>query len=196
MLPATIEEGHTCMESVYGLILALFLVFCVLLTGCITEDIPTPAPVGGNIRQPGAMIQTIGDVTGQGVILRGVPRGTIDTITFTIGLAPGVNSVDLNNMTIVYADAVRSEILTPVEGYRSTPPPGYWGIIDTVNEAGNPNMRLDFEEQFVIRINPKAPVVPNQVITISVKPKEGKPLMIRCVAPSTIMENDNILPGM
>ena len=184
------------MEPEYGWILALFLVSSVFLAGCITENSPAPAPVGGSIPQEGVLIQNIGDVTGQGVILEGVPRGTIDTITFAIGLAPGVKTVDVTNMTIGYADAVRTEILTPVEGYRGNPSPGYWGIIDTVNEAGNPNMRLDFEEQFVIRINPKAAVVPNQVITISVKPSDGKPLVIRRVAPSVIVENDNILPGL
>ena len=182
------------MQSGYGLILALFLVFCVLSTACVSENTPEPAPLGGNIPQEGVLIQNIGDVTGQGVILQGVPRGTIDTITFTIGLAPGVSTIDLNNMTFVYSDAVRTETFTPVEGYRGNPPPGYWGIINTVNEVGNPNMRLDFEEQFVIQINPKAPVVPNQVITISVKPTEGKPLVLRRIAPSTIGENDNILP--
>lgn len=184
------------MEAVYGLILALFLIVCSFSTGCISEDTTAPVPVGASIRQPGVLIQTIGDITGQGIIPQGVPRNIIKTITFTIGLAPDVHTIDLNNMTIVYADAVRSEILTPVEGYRGDPPPGYWGIINTLNEVGNPNMRLDYNEQFVIRINPKAPVVPNQVITISVKPSEEKPMIIRCIAPSTIMENDNILPGL
>jgi archaellin len=148
----------------------------------------------GNTPQEGVLIQNIGDVTGQGVIFQGVPRGTIDTITFTIGLAPGVKTVDLNNLTIAYADAVRTEILIPVEGYRGNPPPGDWGIITVVNELGYPNMRLDYEEHYIIRINPKAAVVPNQVITISVKPREGKPMVIRRVAPSTIFEKDNILP--
>lgn len=180
------------MESKYELILALFLIVCSFSTGCISEN--TPAPVGGSIPQPDVLIQNIGDVTGQGVILQGVPRGTIDTMTFTIGLAPGIRTIDLNNMTVVYTDAVRTETFTPVEGYRGNPPPGYWGIIDTLNEVGDPNMRLDFEEQFVIRINPKAAVVPNQVITISVKPTEGKPLVIRRFTPSTIVESDNILP--
>jgi len=184
------------MKPVYGWILALFLISSVFLAGCTTENSPAPAPVGGSIPQEGVLIQNIGNVTGQGIILEGVPRGTIDTITFNIGLAPGVKTVDLTNMTIVYADAVRTEILTPVDGYRGDPPQGYWGIIDTVNEAGNPNMRLDFDEQFVIRINPEAAVVPNQIITISVKPSEGKPLVIRHVAPSVIYENDNILPSL
>jgi archaellin len=182
------------MELVYGLILALFLIICVFPAGCITEKTPASVPVGGSIPVEGVMVQNIGDVTGQGVVLQGVPRGTIDTITFAIGLAPGIKSVDLNNLTIVYADAVRTEILIPVEGYRGTPPPGCWGIIDRVNDLGYPDMRLEYEEQYIIRINPKAAVVPNQVITISVKPKEGKPLIIRRVAPSTIFEKDNILP--
>jgi archaellin len=181
------------MKIVYGLILTFFLVVCIFATGCTSEDTPPPAPVGGSGAQEGVLIQNIGDVTGQGVFFHGVPHGTIDTITFAIGLAPGVKSVDLNNLTIAYADAVRTEILTPVEGYRGNPPPGDWGIISVVNELGNPNMRLDYDEQFLIRINPKAAVVPNQVVTISVKPKEGKPLVLRRVAPPTIFENDNIL---
>ncbi|MFA5267982.1 MAG: hypothetical protein WC379_08415 [Methanoregula sp.] len=184
------------MDFVYGLILAVFLILAGFSAGCISEDTPAPAPAAGSLPQPGVLIQTIGQVTGQGIILQGVPRGTIDTITFTIGLAPGTKTADLNGTTIAYADSVRTELLTPVEGYRGDPPAGYWGIIDSINEMGTRNMRLDYEEQFIIRINPKAPVVPNQVITISVKPKGGKALMIRCVAPSAITETDNILPGL
>lgn len=194
ILPATKNEGHACMESVYGLMVALFLIAGCFFTGCISEDAPAPVVGGGNIPQAGVLVQNIGDVTGQGVVLQGVPRGTIDTITVTITLAPGVRTVDLNNLTVVYADAVRTEVFMPVAGYRGNPPPGYWGIIDTLNEAGNPNMRMDFEEQFVLRMNPKAAVVPNQVITISVKPNGGKPLVIRRIAPSAIAEYDNILP--
>jgi archaellin len=184
------------MNFGYGLILAVFLILAGFSAGCISEDTPAPAPAVGSVPQPGVLIQSIGDVTGQGVILEGVPRGTIDTITFTIGLAPGTKTVDLNGTTIAYADSVRTELLTPVEGYRGIPPSGFWGIIDSINDMGTQNLRLEYEKQFIIRINPKAPVVPNQVITISVKPKGGKALMIRCVAPSAISETDNILPGL
>lgn len=183
------------MEPVYRCVLALFLICCVISAGCITDD--TSAAGGQGPPQDGEVIQPAGDVTGQGVILQGVPRGTIDTITFAIGLAPpGMKTVNMTNLTIAYADAVRTEILLPVEGYRGNPPPGYWGIIGVVNEAGNNNLRLEFEEQFIIRINPKAAIVPNQVITISVRPGEGKPLIMRRVAPSPIVEKDNILPPL
>jgi archaellin len=183
------------MESVYGIILALFLIFCVISNGCITDDISPP--VGRSTPPEGVLIQPVGDVTGQGVFLQGIHRGTIDTITFAIGLAPpGMKTVNMTNLTIAYADAVRTESLLPVEGYRGNPPPGYWGIIAVVKEAGNNNLRLEFEEQFIIRINPKAAIVPNQVITISVRPGEGKPLIMRRVAPSTIFEKDNILPPL
>jgi hypothetical protein len=193
ILTATREEGHTGMEVVHGLIVIGLLAFCVLSTGCISEDTPAPG-AGGGILQEGVLLQPIGDVTGQGIILQGVPRGTIDTITVTIGLAPGVQTLDLDNLTIVYADAVRTELFIAVEGYRGNPPPGYWGIIAVVNELGFPNMRMDFEEQFVIQINPKAPVVPNQVVTISLKPVDSRPLVLRRIAPVAIYEKDNILP--
>ncbi len=181
------------MAWMYRGILEVLLTFCIISAGCISDDESPPVAVSGTGAGPGIMLQTIGDITGQGVILAGVPRGTIDTLTFTIGLAPGIHTVDLSTITIVYADAVRTEILTPVDEYRGNPPQGYWGIIGTANELGNPNLRMDFNEQFTIRINPKAPVVPNQVVTISVKPHEGKPLVFRRVTPSSIVENDNIL---
>jgi archaellin len=184
------------MRSVYGLILAIVLIAGVFFAGCTGDDSPPPAPVTGSPQQPGVLLQVIGNVTGQGVILQGVPRGTIDTITFTIGLAPGAKSLELDNMTIAYADAVRSEIIMPVQGYRGSPPQGYWGVVDSVNELGTPNMRLDYEEQLVIRVNPKAPVVSDQVVTISVKPHQGKPLVIRVVAPSEITETDNVLRSL
>jgi archaellin len=184
------------MESLYRLILSLFLIACIIASGCTDDEPPAPAPVAGIHAQPGSLIRIIGNVTGQGVVLQGVPRGTIDTITFAIGLAPGTKTLDLENMTIAYADAVRTEIIRPVEGYRGDPPAGYWGVVGTFNEMGTPNMRLDYDEQLIIRVNPRAPVVSDQVFTISIKPVEGKPLLIRLVAPATIDENDNLLRGI
>lgn len=184
------------MRPVYGLVLLVFLILLVFSTGCTDEESDGGASVPAGTPQPGVLIQTVGSVTGQGVILQGVPRGTIDTITFNIGLAPGVKTADLNGTTIAYSDSVRTEIFTPVEGYRGDPPAGYWGIVDSVNEMGSRTLRLDYEEQFVIRVNPKAPVVPNQVVTITVKPKGGKPLVIRAVAPSAIIESNNVMSGL
>jgi len=177
-------------------IIALILCACIIVAGCTDEDTPPPppAPVSGSGAQPGALIRTFGNITGQGVILQGVPRGTIDTVTFSLGLAPGIKTLDLNGTTIAYADSVRTEILTPVQGYFGNPPPGSWGIIDIADQLGGErNMRIDFEEKFVVRINPKVPIIPDQVFTISVRPPEGRLLMIRLIAPAEIGEQDNVI---
>ncbi len=174
--------------------LTIVLVLLILTTGCTdtSEDgppLPTMStlPVPGN--NPQEILQIYGDVTGQGI-----PGGTIDIITFTVSLINTSKSVDIENLTIVYADAIRTETLRPVEGYHGDPPKGFWSITHVENEVGSPNNRLDDEERFVIRINPKAPLVPRQIITIEVKPPNGHPLTIRRVAPPTIQAENILLP--
>jgi hypothetical protein len=99
----------------------------------------------------------------------------------------------MENISLIYADAVRTETLEPVDGFRSDPPPGHWGIMEVHNMIGAPNNRIEFEEQFVLRINPKAPLLPNQFIMIIVKTSSGTPLTIRRVSPSTIIKENNFL---
>ena len=175
--------------------LTVVLILLMLSTGCIdtsseTPPLPTmstiPVP-GGNPNTP--LLQSIGDVTGQGI-----PGGTIDTITFTVGLADIHSSVDMERVTIVYADAIRTETLYPVEGFHGDPPKGYWSIERVEKEVGGPNNRLDNEEWFIIKVNPKAPLVPGQVITIDIKPLNGRSLTIRAVAPQTIQADNLLVP--
>ncbi|HWS22112.1 MAG TPA: hypothetical protein VN227_05695 [Methanoregula sp.] len=172
--------------------LTIVLILLFLTAGCSdtsTDVTPLPAmstlPVPGN--HPQEILQSFGDVTGLGI-----PGGTIDTITFTVGLIDSHKSVDMEQIAIFYADAIRTETLRPVEGFHGDPPKGFWGIIRVENEVGSPNNRLDNEERFVIRINPKAPLVPRQIMTIEIKPPTGHSLTIRRVAPQAIQE-DNIL---
>jgi len=171
--------------------LTLVMISGVLAAGCLGEDTPAPVPAvinpQGNL-QPGQVFQVFGDVTGLGI-----PRGTVDTITFTVGLAPDIKTMDMEKLAIVYADAIRTETLSPIEGFRGNPSPGGWGILSVEKELGNPNNRIEYEERFVIRINPKAPIVPNQVITIQLKPPTGIPTSIRRITPTTIMA-ENLLP--
>jgi archaellin len=180
------------MEKWFFVLLALVLVSCVLASGCLGEDTPVPVPAAtnphGNL-QPGQVLQVFGDVTGSGI-----PRGTVDTITFTVGLSPEIKTMDMEKLAIVYADAIRTETLSSIEGYRGNPPPGSWGILSVQNEVGNTNNRIEYEEQFVIRVNPKAPIVPNQVITIMLKTPNGTPTSIRRITPTTIMAENLLLP--
>jgi hypothetical protein len=174
--------------------LSMVLIILILTAGCTdtSEDIPplptlSTLPIPGNHSQE--ILQSFGEVTGQGI-----PGGTIDTIMFTIGLIDSHKSVNMENLTIIYADAIRTESLRPVEGYHGDPQKGFWSITRVENEVGEPNNRLDNEEQFVIRINPKAPLVPRQIITIEIKPPGGHPLTLRRVAPPTIQEDNILLP--
>lgn len=172
---------------------AVVLVAAVLLAGCTSPGTGVAPPAAAKTFQPGQVLQLIGDVTGKGFIPSGVPRGTIDTITFTVALVPGVKKVNLDNLTVIYADALHTVTLTPVAGLIGEPPDGSWGVTSFKNQFGPANHRLDFDKQAVITVNPKAAIVPGQVITIAVKPAEGPALTIRCVAPSTIVEGDNVL---
>jgi len=164
------------------------LVVAVITAGCTEDEKPGPPLPAADVILPGQVLQNIGNVSGDGI-----PRGTIDTITFTIGLVPGKTSVNMENISIVYADAIRTESLIPIEGLYGDPPQGSWGILEVQNEVGSPNNRLEFEERFVIRINPKAPLVPQQYVTIIIKPPSGTSLTIRRVSPPTIVKENNLL---
>jgi len=167
------------------------IIAAVLVAGCTDEENPGLSLPEADAIQPGQVMMVIGNVTGNGI-----PGGTIDTITFTVGLVPKEKQVNMANISIVYADAVRTESLIPVEGFRGDPPPGHWGILEVQNEVGSPNNRLEYEERFVIRINPRAPLVPHQFIMIIVKPPSGTPLTIRRVSPPTIIKENNILTSI
>jgi archaellin len=176
--------------------LTIVLIFLTLVAGCTDTSpenpplpmmSPLPVPAAGSQDIP--LLQVFGDTTG-----KGIPGGTIDTITFMVGLTDIHKSVDMEHLTIVYADAIRTETLRPAEGFRGDPPKGFWSITRVENEVGGPNNRLDNEERFVITINPKAPLVPRQILTIDIKPQNGDSLTIRRVSPPSIFEDNILLP--
>lgn len=172
----------------HPLLVMIILIVAVLLAGCTNEEpgqeTETRSPV-----LPGQPIVAVGDMTGMGT--RG---GTIDAVTFKIGLAPGVQSVDMEKISIVYADAVRTETLVPVAGFHGIPPQGSWGILEVIGEEGISNDRLEFDELFVIQINPRAPIVPRQFITLVVRPPAGTPLSLVRVAPPSILAENILTP--
>ena len=102
--------------------LTLVLISGIFAAGCLGEDtaasVPSAIKPQGNL-QPGQVLQVFGDVTGLGI-----PRGTVDTITFTVGLAPDIKTLDMEKLVIVYADAIRTETLLPITGFRGDPPLG------------------------------------------------------------------------
>jgi archaellin len=170
-----------------NLLLAGIVIALVSVTGCTGDAPPAPVPAVAAI-EPGQVLYVAGDVTGDGI-----PRGTIDTITITLGLVPGQNPADIEKISIVYADAIRSETLVPVEGFRGDPPQGTWGILTVNGELGGLNNRIEYEEKFVLRLNPKAPLVPRQLVTISITTEDGTTLSIRRISPTVIIKENNYL---
>jgi archaellin len=165
------------------------LIVAVLAAGCTDEETTGPvAQPAVDAVHPGQVLTLIGDVTGDGI-----EGGTIDTITFMVGLVPGKGPVDMEKITIYYADTIQTETLVPVEGYRGDPPQGAWGILNITNEIGKSNNRLEDTEQFTIRINPRAYLPANRMVTIAVRYPAGTPLTIRRFAPPTIIKENNIL---
>ncbi len=185
------QSGDPGSRWIFTMIAGVVLVAAVLLAGCTgtsPDAPPLPAP---KTFSAGQVLQVIGNVTGVGVIPAGVPRGTIDTITFTISLVPGATAVNLDNLTVIYADALHTMTLSPFPGFMGEPPGGSWGITAINKQFGPPNHRLDFDKQAVITINPKVAIVPGQVVTIAVKPLEGPAVTLRILSPSTIVQGVN-----
>lgn len=177
------------MNWQYGIFIGL-LVAAVIVSGCTGDEPAAPKPVTGPL-EPGQVMYLTGEVTGQGIL-----HGTIDTLTLTTGLVTGEPPLNMEDVSIIYADAVRTETLIPVEGFRGEPPQGTWGVVAVNGELGSPNNRMEYEEQFVLRLNPTSPLVPRQVITIIIKPKGTTPLTIRRVSPPTILDQNNILANL
>lgn len=159
----------------------------ILCAGCLDEEPDMPVLPPSDVVQPGQVITTTGDVTGDGIA-----GGTIDTLTFTVKLLPGEKPVDMERISIIYADTIKTETLIPVEGYIGDPPTSTWGIINVANQAGAPNNRLEAQEEFTIRINPKAYLPANRMITIVVRTPSGTPLTIRRIAPPAVLKENNV----
>ena len=174
----------------YQVFLAIgILIIMIIAAGCIDEESQVPALPPTDALQPGQVLVAVGNVTGDGIA-----GGTIDTITFTVGLAPGQGPVDMEKFSIYYADTIATESLTPVKGFHGEPGQGEWGILNVNNQVGNANNRLEDGEQVVIRINPRAYLPANRLVTLAViSPAGGPPLTIRRIAPTVILKENNIL---
>jgi archaellin len=182
------------MAEWFVLPVIFILVLSILTAGCFTTSTDTPpVPTMSTLPIPGVtsnlpqILQSTGEVTGQGT-----PGGIIDTITVMVSLSDLSKPIKMEKLRVIYSDVVRTESIQPFEGYWGEPPQGYWGIIRVENEAGGPNTLLESGEQFIIRVNPKAPIVPTQLINIQLIPAGGTPLVIRGIAPKTIRA-ENIL---
>jgi flagellin FlaB len=171
------------------LVLIGILITTILAAGCTEEGAPPPeSPPPADFIQPGQVLALVGFVTGDGLA-----HGTIDTIMFTVGLAPGEKAVDMEKISIIYADTIKTETLLPVAGFRDEPAQGEWSIMNVEDQVGDDNNRLEDKELFTIKINPRAYLPANRMIIIVVRTPTGTSLTIRRFAPPDILATGNIL---
>lgn len=177
------------MRYQFFLIVTL-LVAAVFLAGCTGEDLsPIAETLSAEPPLPGQALVLVGDVTGDGLA-----GGTIDTLDITVSLVPGSRPIDMEKISIIYADTIKTESLIPVEGYWGNPPMGCWGILNVVDQVGDQNNRIEDKEQFVIRLNPRAYLPAKRMVVIVVRaPAVTTPLTIRRFAPAEIAAQGNIL---
>lgn len=144
--------------------------------------------------------EVYGDATGtsQGTGSTSNP-GYIHTITFTIGLAAGGSTIDLNQTTFVFQNATTLKTLDFASNINSTlnggPPAGWqWYIYSKQN--ANANNQLEANEQFTIMANvtnslPQAGpqiygIIPSDQFTLQIRPPVGAALPITKSAPGGI----------
>jgi len=167
------DEGFTGLEAAIVLIafvvVAAVFSYVVLGAGFFTTQ-KAQETVHTSVQQASSTLEIVGNVYGSGA---SVTAGNIDTINFTVALAPGGTAVDFSKVVLTYSNATVLETLNqtyPVSGALSA---GHWGVTSINNDVGTNNRLLEAGEQFQIAAKPTNAIYPNDRFTIEVKPAVG-----------------------
>jgi archaeal flagellin FlaB len=177
------EEAFTGLEAAIVLIafvvVAAVFSYVVLGAGFFTTQ-KSQEVVHSGVQAASSNIAILGDVYGTGNISK------IDGLNFTIGLAAGADSIDIDRIAMVYANGTyRDEITETVNPYQS-PPAGYWTIINFRN--GDTDALLERGEQLDVAVKLKTGhnIVTNDPFTLEISPGVGSTFTIKRTGPSSI----------
>jgi flagellin FlaB len=178
------EEAFTGLEAAIVLIafvvVAAVFSYVVLGAGFFTTQ-KSQQVVHSGVEAASSNIAILGDVYG-----RGVNTESIVALNFTIGLAAGADSIDIDRITMAYANAsVRDDITQTTTSYES-PPAGYWTAIAFRN--GDTDSLLEQGEQMDVAVALVAGhyVVKNDPFTLEISPGQGSTLTIKRKGPMAI----------
>jgi archaeal flagellin FlaB len=175
------DEGFTGLEAAIVLIafvvVAAVFSYVVLGAGFFTTQ-KSQEVVHTGVQQASSTLEIVGNVYG----LDTTAAGTIDTINFTVSLAPGGTPVDLSKMILTYTTESYSQTMDMNPTY--TAAAGKWGI--NAIRGGNWDNLLEKGEQVDIGILPGVPLTRNQAFDLEVKPIIGASLDIKRTAPASV----------
>jgi archaeal flagellin FlaB len=180
-------EGFTGLEAAIVLIafvvVAAVFSYVVLGAGFFTTQ-KSQEVVHTGVQQASSTLEIVGNVYGTSASTGGT--GAIDTINFSIALAPGGTPVDISKMTIVYSNATQAETLgrTPIVALTNVA--GNWSVVRIQNDQGSSNWLLEKGETFEIGAMPSRLVYKNDNVALELRPIVGASLGIKRSTPAAI----------
>jgi flagellin FlaB len=180
------EDAFTGLEAAIVLIafvvVAAVFSYVVLGAGFFTTQ-KSQETVHTAVGQASSAIEIVGNVYGQGTA-----GSSIDKIVFSIGLAAGATSVDINKTVLTFSTNSTVETLTFDGAATNAEPslPGHWAISHEENSLGTENKVLDSGEQFTLTVKPTTALNAYEGFNIDVKPAVGAALAIHRTVPAYI----------
>ena len=179
------DEGFTGLEAAIVLIafvvVAAVFSYVVLGAGFFTTQ-KAQETVYKGVEQSTANIQMIGNLYGLSTDYA-TPPGSISSVKFSIGLAPGAPAIDLSGMKIVFStpgSAAGPVILQQGANASATV---FTTKINGVNATNSMSGNQQVEIYFLI---PAGTVGPNTKMNIELRPSVGAALPFSKTAPPTI----------
>jgi len=195
-------EAFTGLEAAIVLIafvvVAAVFSYVVLGAGFFTSQQAQKVVYSG-MAQASSNLVILGNVYGDASGTNQNGTGSIHTLIFTVGLAAGGTTIDMNQTVLVYQNETILQTLSiPPTGVNLTStgvlvPPGswQWGIMSKQN--ANANNLLETNEQFTLMVNisPDPPTISNglpasDTFTLQIRPSVGAALPVTHEAPGDI----------
>ena len=185
------DEAFTGLEAAIVLIafvvVAAVFAYVVLGAGFFTTQ-KSQEVVHTGVAQASSNMQILGDVYGLSAANFGGTTQCIDHVNFTIGLAAGGASIDLNKVTMSWQNKTQYVELARMSPLLDTAPAASsWSVLDRVNS--NANDILEKGESIMVTVNLNQPgtcIVVNDAFNLEIRPELGAALGIKRDGPPAI----------
>lgn len=178
------EDAFTGLEAAIVLIafvvVAAVFSYVVLGAGFFTTQ-KSQETVHSGVAMASSAVEILGDVYGTAT----TPASGVDKIKFTLGLAAGATSVDMNKAVMIYSDSTQVDTLNHDQSGGPLAA-GNWNVTERLHTLGSENLMLEAGEQFVIEAMPPTAMPAYTAFNLEVKPPVGASLAIKRTVPANV----------